>query len=187
MLLIVGCDHTQPSTPRHQAPIKSLNYQSPYRAHRAPLSPRFGQNNQTDNFPLDMDRWWKKPSPVRGCCLSSHTRKQSRGRHSHLLLQVLTSRALISPVTGSCHSGYFAPNLPVRETDVSLLTCNTQERQSGNWCNENMIYEYFMNTGVILILNIHRFCIILILLPLWTAILCAPRRMENGIINYIHI
>ena len=74
MLLIVWCDHTQSLhslSTRLQSSLLIINHL--IRPHPAPLSPRFGQNNQTDNFPLDMDRWWEKPSPVRDCCLSHPT------------------------------------------------------------------------------------------------------------------
>ena len=92
----------------------------------------------------------KKAKPCqRLLSLIPHTQtiqRQTLTLHSHLLLQLLTSRALISPVTGSCHPGYFAPNLPVRETDVSLLTCNTQERQRGElvqWEHDLWIFHEY--------------------------------------------
>ena len=65
--------------------------------------------------------------------LSSHTRKQSRAgaRHLNLLLELLTSRAPISGSLDHVTPGTELANLHVRETDVSLLSCNTQK--GPNW------------------------------------------------------
>lgn len=150
MLLIVWCDHTQSLhslSTRLQSSLLIINHL--IGTHQAPLSPCFGQNNQTDNFPLDMDRWWEKPSPVRDrfhLCLDlvPHTRKQSRGRHLNLLLQLLTSRAPISALGRLDHviPDTLLANLHVRETDVWLLSCNTQERaQQGT----GAMRTWFMN------------------------------------------